>query len=197
MINRAVGFASLLAVIGISIVFGMLLGGRLNAPQVVLAAPQSTLQLAPAANGGAATVDFADIVENSMPAVVSVTSTHFGDDSEEGSEPQGDRRTPEEQFWRFFMGPDSENQQRAPSQPRIGEGSGFIISTDGYVLTNYHVVEDADRVEIGMKDGSRREAEVIGHGVPEIDRDRLDFLGHFVVGRVVVGRVVVGRIVVG
>jgi len=168
MVNRAVGFASLLAVIGVSIVFGMLLGGRLNAPQVVLAAPQPTLQLAPAANGVAGRVDFADIVENSMPAVVSITSTHLGEESEEDANPHGDRRTPEQQFWRFFMGPDSQEQQRTPSQPRVGEGSGFIISADGYVLTNYHVVEDADRVEVGMRDGSRREAEVIGQD-PSID----------------------------
>ena len=60
MVNRAVGFASLLAVIGVSIVFGMLLGGRLNAPQVVLAAPQSTLQLAPAASGVAGIVERID-----------------------------------------------------------------------------------------------------------------------------------------
>jgi hypothetical protein len=63
MKNPKFGFASLLAVIGISIVFGMLLGGRLNAPQVTFAAPTGgVVRLVPAVTG-AGTTSFADIVE--------------------------------------------------------------------------------------------------------------------------------------
>lgn len=165
MQHRALGFASLLAVIGVSIVFGMLLGGRLNSPPPVLAAPEhGAIQLAPAATSIQGMPDLADIVERAMPAVVSVTSTHLGreEDDERGSNRGQD-------FFRFFFGPDGPNMDDAPQdQPRMGEGSGFIISSDGYVLTNFHVVDEADRVRIALQTGVEYPAEVVGTD-PSID----------------------------
>jgi len=171
MINRAFGFASLLAVIGISIVFGMLIGGRLNAPQIMLAAPQAPLQLAPATSGPAPAGGFADMIEQAMPAVVSVTSTHLGNAAGDNDEEQrGDSPSPrpDEQFWRFFFGPDVPDPHREQTPPHIGEGSGFIIAPDGYVLTNFHVVEDADKLTVALADGTRYEATVVGKD-PSID----------------------------
>jgi serine protease Do len=161
MNSRAYRFVALLAVIGVSIVFGMVIGGRLNAPQVVLAAP--TLQLAPASTsfGGA---DFADVVEDAMPAVVSVTSTQV----EEGDDEDSSSRRFSDPF-RFFFGEPEDDRGPGPrGEPRIGEGSGFIISKDGYLLTNNHVVEDSDRVVIGTQNGEEYEARVIGAD-PSID----------------------------
>ena len=156
MKNRSFGYASLLAVIGISIVFGMLLGGRLNAPQVTFAAPVTgpPVRLTPAVSGAGGALNFADVVEQAMPAVVSVRSTSIpGEGNEEGdSEGEGEPRSPEDFFRRFFGDPDP-SPQAPPGHPRIGEGSGFIISEDGYLLTNNHVVEGATRVTVGMNDG--------------------------------------------
>jgi len=165
MKNPKFGFASLLAVIGISIVFGMLLGGRLNAPQVTFAAPTGgAVRLAPAVTG-AGTTSFADIVERAMPAVVSVRSTNLPGEEGEEEEPG----SPEEWFFRRFFGnPEQDDPRQPPGHPRIGEGSGFIISEDGYLLTNNHVVEDADDVRVGTQDGREFEATVIGTD-PSID----------------------------
>jgi serine protease Do len=170
MKNRTFGFASLLAVIGISIVFGMILGGKLNAPQVTFAAPMTRppVNLAPAVTGsGGGYIDFADVVERAMPAVVSVRSADLPDDEESEQEPENPHGR-EEWFFRFFNNPDNPSPQRPQGQPRIGEGSGFIISEDGYLLTNNHVVESADDITVGLANGREYKAEVIGTD-PSID----------------------------
>jgi serine protease Do len=171
MKNRTFGYASLLAVIGVSIVFGMLLGGWLNAPEVTFAAPVTgpPVRLTPAVTGSIGSINFADVVEGAMPAVVSVRSTSIpGEGEEEGDEQgEGDMQSPEEFFRRFFGSPDP-SPQPPPGHPRIGEGSGFIISEDGYLLTNNHVVEGATRVSVGTNDGREFEATVVGTD-PSID----------------------------
>ncbi len=70
--------------------------------------------------------------------------------------PDAFRGTP---FEDFFGAPQS---PRAPQRPRTGSGSGFIISEDGYVLTNNHVVENATRVTVRLTDKREFEAEVVG-----------------------------------
>ncbi|MFZ3585374.1 trypsin-like peptidase domain-containing protein, partial [Loktanella sp. DJP18] len=52
--------------------------------------------------------------------------------------------------------------QPAPEREMVAGGSGFLISNDGYVVTNNHVVEGADEIEILLADGSTRAAELIG-----------------------------------
>jgi serine protease Do len=164
MNSKAFGFVSLLAVIGASIVFGMFIGGKLNAPQIALASQRSTtppLELAPAATSAGPTQSFADVVERSIPAIVSVTSSTVREGGDEEA-PQ----TPED-LWRRFFGPDEPRREPRPERS-FGAGSGFIISQDGYVLTNNHVVEDTDKVMVGLHDGQEFEATVVGTD-PSID----------------------------
>ena len=116
-------------------------------------------------------MSFADVVERVSPAVVSVRvkmeeprNSNF-----EGLERFGRDNIPpqmEEFFKRFFGDKDGPNFRQGPGQrgPRRaqGQGSGFFISADGYVVTNNHVVEKSAEVEITTNDGKSYPAKVVG-----------------------------------
>ena len=113
------------------------------------------------------TKGFADLVDRVMPAVVSV-QVKFANASAEGGAQGGQRMIPEgplgeffKQFPQFRQGmPEGGPQQ--PPQGGMAQGSGFIITADGYAVTNNHVVKDADEVSVTMTDGTEYQAEVIG-----------------------------------
>ena len=100
---------------------------------------------------------FEAIAEHVTPAVVSITAEQL-----ESRRPTARRNIPPgmEDFFRNFEMPDQ--------QPRSGSGSGFIVSKDGYILTNNHVVADADRVTVTLLDNRRFEAKVVGRD-PQTD----------------------------
>jgi serine protease Do len=124
-------------------------------------------------------MSFADVVERVSPSVVSVRvkleqpTTSSGRD---GFERFGENIPPqmEEFFKRFFGDRDSPNFRRGPGQgqgpgmgPRSprrsqGQGSGFFISADGFVVTNNHVVDKSAEVEITTNDGKTYPAKVVG-----------------------------------
>ena len=163
MQNRVYGFTALLLVIGGSIVFGMILGGRLNAPPVALAGPDlAPIQLAPAASGGS-NVGFADIVEVALPAVVGVVSSKRG--TAEDADPHAGLSDPFFRRW-FGVPEDGQDPPRVDPGPRVGAGSGFLISPDGYILTNNHVVEGYEKIEIHLQEGKKYEAVIIGTDPP-------------------------------
>jgi serine protease Do len=103
---------------------------------------------------------FASIAEKASLAVVGVKSQRtvtreYGQSP--FSDPFGD------DLYEFFFGPRQRQQQpRRYQVPRTAQGSGFIISADGYILTNNHVVEGADKVEVELTDGRKFTAEIIG-----------------------------------
>lgn len=90
----------------------------------------------------------------------------------------------DEFFRRYFGQPPQQHQapQRQPKQRSIGQGSGFIISPDGYIMTNNHVVGDADQVTVTLLDGREYKADIIGTDPPtdvaiiKIDESGLPFL---------------------
>src|SRR5215208_2098112 len=113
---------------------------------------------------------FADLVEKVMPAVISVEVkfANVANMSEDGQAriPGLDDLPQNSPFRRFFeQFPDFRNSPQMP-MPRdrqaVGEGSGFVISADGYAVTNNHVVKDADEVMIKTNDGKEYKAEVVG-----------------------------------
>jgi serine protease Do len=110
---------------------------------------------------------FADLVETVMPAVISVEVRHTPVASrlEEGLRgqftfPDLGPENPFREFFEQFRGPRSGPPSSAPRSR--AQGSGFIISSDGYAVTNNHVVANADQVTIRLSDGTEYEAEVVG-----------------------------------
>ena len=93
---------------------------------------------------------FEAIADHVTPSVVSIQTTRVAN-----ARPRGGRPDIEE-FFRNFQPP---TQQRAPQE---ASGTGFIVSKDGYILTNNHVVADADKVTVTLLDKRVFEAKVIG-----------------------------------
>jgi len=116
-------------------------------------------------------VGFADIVEKVKPSVISVRVKVDGGPrtmSFDGDSPFPPG-SPMERFFKRFGSPDGQGQgiPDSPRGPRgrnfsMGQGSGFFISADGYAVTNNHVVDKAQSVEVTTDDGKTHTAKVIG-----------------------------------
>src|SRR5215475_3410423 len=107
---------------------------------------------------------FADLVEKVKPAVISVRvksaggteMMNFG-----GDEPM-QPGSPFEQFFRRFEMPENKTPNVPHGRKTTGQGSGFFLSADGYAVTNHHVVDRAETVEVITDDGKTYPAKVIG-----------------------------------
>jgi serine protease Do len=113
--------------------------------------------------------DFTDLVDKAGPAVVNIRTT-------ERVKPRGAPSTEEEEmaeFFRRFFGVPMPGAPTPPGSPRRGQppqgeeqsrgvGSGFIISQDGYVMTNAHVVADAETIYVTLPDKREFKAKLIG-----------------------------------
>jgi serine protease Do len=100
--------------------------------------------------------DFTGLVDKYGPAVVNVQATGNSDESETGD----DQEVPE--IFKRFFGPNAPVPHPRGGGQRISMGSGFIISADGYVLTNNHVVDGADNVTVSLSDRRVLDAKVVG-----------------------------------
>jgi serine protease Do len=135
----ALAVACLLAGAGI----GAMLSGR---PTVA----QNEAQIARAPE--ALSASFAEIAKRVEPAVVNIETTQAAPEiAEKGDE---DGLTPSNPLFDMFR-----RQQRRPQR---GVGSGFIVDPKGYILTNYHVVQDASRITVGLLSGEKLRGKVIG-----------------------------------
>lgn len=104
--------------------------------------------------------DFTEIVEQNMPAVVIVNATKTVTNPNGQNQFQSPPGMPDEfndLFKKFF-----DERQNAPERRAPSSGSGFILSSDGYIMTNHHVISGADKVLILTDDQSTYEAEIIG-----------------------------------
>ncbi|NWO05398.1 MAG: DegQ family serine endoprotease [Alteromonadaceae bacterium] len=138
---------------------------RFAAGALLLAATIALLWSPPAS---AQLPDFTDLVEDNASAVVNISTT-----SEPASRNSGFHGSPFDErqleqlppFLRdFFRGPQSPfgDSPHSRQQPRRSMGSGFIVSADGYVLTNNHVVEGADEVIVRLSDRREFSATIVG-----------------------------------
>jgi serine protease Do len=102
--------------------------------------------------------DFSQLVERCGPAVVNVEVVEKTQAGPGGLQPND----PLYDFFRRFGIPPPEQGPRGSPPPLRGAGSGFIVSPDGYILTNTHVVADADTVTVRLTDRREFQAKVIG-----------------------------------
>ena len=98
-------------------------------------------------------VDLTDAAESSIHAVVHIKSTQL-------SKTQTIQQMPD--LFDFFFGDGTGRQQQVRTQPRVGFGSGVIISKDGYIVTNNHVIEGADEIDVKLNDNREFKGKLIG-----------------------------------
>lgn len=124
-----------------------------------LTAPK-TEQTAP----GVMPQSFADLVEQVAPAVVNITTTSVVSQPTRGQGPVFPEGSPFEDLFRDFGFPGMPGPDGAPNRPQRSNalGSGFVISADGYIVTNNHVIEGADEIEVEFYSGKTLPAEVVG-----------------------------------
>ncbi len=110
----------------------------------------------------AGALNFTYAAERAMPAVVQIKAKESDALARERRQEQR-RNDPWSRFFEFDLGQDFFNRPFGfPFRPREGAGSGVIISTDGYIVTNNHVIDFADEVLVKTFDGSEYDAEIVG-----------------------------------
>ncbi len=97
-------------------------------------------------SGSPAPGSFSAAARKAAPAVVSINTSKAPDKN----------LSPMDPWFRHFFGEPEDNSAQ------VGLGSGVIVSDQGYILTNYHVVEEADEIEVSLNDGRKAQAKVIG-----------------------------------
>jgi serine protease Do len=150
----------------------LFLGGALtwaisSSNHPVFGAPAVTLRVAPSNNlveaQGSLREGFADVVQPLLPAVVNISTSKVVKTSS--------RQSPfsDDPFFRQFFGNQDQGQgqgddegQQPTQQREHSLGSGVIVTSDGYILTNNHVVEDASDIEVQLKDRRQFKATVVG-----------------------------------
>ncbi len=104
--------------------------------------------------------DFTKLVEQNAPAVVNISTIQHPDAA------ASSRNEELEEFFRRFFPPDGDGNPAHPPQvpyvPPRSLGSGFVIGSDGYILTNNHVVEDADEIVVRFNDRREMNATLVG-----------------------------------
>src|SRR5216117_982805 len=138
--------------------FALIVWGALSVSPLLAQESSSTVPLAAAESGKdvvhALNNAFAKVFEIVAPSVVIIEVTKKNDGNEGFNFDD-----------LFFQGqPDDNSPRRGPRnlQPIQSEGSGFIVRSDGYIFTNFHVVEGADHVEVKLKEGREFPAKVVG-----------------------------------
>jgi len=103
---------------------------------------------------------FVEATQKVLPSVVSIKVRLKK--SQRQWQQRHEERSPHEDFWERFFGTSPFEHRQAPQKPRYAYGSGFIVSKDGYILTNNHIAEEADVVTVQLQNGREYTAEKVG-----------------------------------
>src|SRR5690348_7233833 len=153
--RRSTAILTLLAAsLGGGVIAALMVSSRVGAPVSVNASAATAANYSPSASAPSAS--YADMLEKVTPAVVSVYTTQIikGGDQQQMSPFFNDP------FFQQFFG--QGRRMRPRDEKAHGLGSGVIVSKDGYILTNNHVVDKASDVQVELLDGRRLKAKVIG-----------------------------------
>src|SRR5947208_271089 len=159
--------------IGSAALFGGCKTGLFNSELSPPVVTQPPVQAAPVVVEGMR-VSYADVVEKTSPAVVRIEADHKEKASEQPQFPGGD------DFFKQFQMP-MPNQNQKPQIER-GLGSGVVVDANGTILTNFHVVDGADKITVLMSDNKSYQAKVVGSDQPsdlavlKIEATNLPFL---------------------
>ena len=107
--------------------------------------------------GEYAPLDFTAAADKVMPTVVHIRSTQVGNYS---ARDERDQQIPEQ--FRDFFGPFFREDRGFRKGPRVGSGSGVLINQEGYIVTNNHVIDNADELEVTLNDNRSFKATVVG-----------------------------------
>ena len=160
MNTRARTIASFFSVAMAAMLLGAVVTTQIHRPETALARSlEPALLGAPTVPrpSGPVTLDtFRDVARLQTPGVVNVNTTKKAS-RRGGQDPLRDF-LPDDLMERFF-GPQGQGGD-APSQRSLG--SGFVVDKEGYILTNRHVIEGADKIQVSMADGKRYDAKLVG-----------------------------------
>jgi Do/DeqQ family serine protease len=137
-----------------------------TAPATPAVAPPAPPVQPPSIVGGSVASSYSAAAKRAAPAVVSITASRA---------PARSARTDDPMF-RFFFG---DRGRQLQEERQVGLGSGVIVSTSGYLITNNHVIDGADDIEVALSDGRSAKAKVVGTdpdsdvAVLKIELDRL------------------------
>jgi len=151
-LKRTISVASLLTGCALCMIAGAGIGVAIEKPlngrTVAVAASTEAVRTLP---------NFAELAKRVGPSVVNVSTTQLRRMAEDVPSPFGEDDPRNDLLERFFGG-------RIPRGPQRqnGLGSGFIIDSNGTILTNYHVVNDAQKISVTVSDGKTYDAKVVG-----------------------------------
>ena len=109
--------------------------------------------------------DFADLSDRLVPAVVNISTTQEGENFQ-GNPPQVPQfppGSPFEEFFRDFFDRQGEAPEDRPRPRTTSLGSGFVIDSSGFIVTNNHVIADAAEITVTFADETSLRAELVGH----------------------------------
>jgi serine protease Do len=177
--QKLLSFTLILFTLAVGIVIGTLVNTGAKAAKDNTAAPGATPLTIP--NPVQVQNSFAAIAKQVEPSVVNISTTYLpkaptrtrrraapqqpdnGDDEDQGDQGQGDQGNMEDFFQRFFSNPFGGNMPNIPQHRTNALGSGVVVDKAGYILTNNHVVDKADRIQVKfMGDTTEYDAKVVG-----------------------------------
>lgn len=166
---KTFGMLVLAAILGSALTTGIYLftdkGHRSVTVEHLAATPVVGAAYTVNADGEMVPLEFTDVARKVTPAVVHIRSTMGSrNPNYQGREMPNPFEEYDNDFFRRFFGPEFRFEQPSPQQPqpRIGSGSGVIINPDGYIVTNNHVIDNADDIEVILNDNRTFKARVIG-----------------------------------